>query len=455
MSAPMPTEIASATYAFGRNLSYASLPAEVRCQAARCLVDLLGVAAAGSGTVMARISRSVALSQFGALPGQGARTFFSGGTVSAAGAAMANAAALDSYDAHDGHALTKGHVGATVLPAILAAVDCMGVPVSGEEFIATLVMGYEIGLRSGIALHATASDYHSSGAWAAIGAAAVMARRLGLSELQWREALGIAEYHGPRGPMMRCIDFPSMVKDGATWGAMTGVTAALMAQQGFTGAPAELLEIEPIDGLWSDLGTRWRMLDQYFKPYPVCRWAQPAIQAALALRAEPGYDAALIDHVEVLTFTEACRLGASPPKNTEQAQYNLGYPLACALVLGRVGALEISEQAWRDPVLLEVMAKTQLREDAEYSRRFPAERCATVKVRLRSGRTMSYTSQTTLGDPSHPLDDVAIKAKALDSIATRCNGPQASRIFEQAWCVSAQPDVRPFLNLFMDVPVAA
>ena len=90
MSALMPREIASATYAFGRNLSYASLPAEVRCQAARCLVDLLGVAAAGSGTVMARIARSVALSQFGALPGQGARTFFSGGTVSAAGAAMAN-----------------------------------------------------------------------------------------------------------------------------------------------------------------------------------------------------------------------------------------------------------------------------------------------------------------------------------------------------------------------------
>ena len=52
-----------------------------------------------------------------------------------------------------------------------------------------------------------------------------------------RHALGIAEYHGPRSQMMRCIDFPTMVKDGSGWGAIVGLSA-VFAADGFTGAPA-------------------------------------------------------------------------------------------------------------------------------------------------------------------------------------------------------------------------
>ena len=36
-------------------------------------------------------------------------------------------------------------------------------------------------------------DYHTSGAWNALGCAAVTARRLGLDEKQTRQALGTAE----------------------------------------------------------------------------------------------------------------------------------------------------------------------------------------------------------------------------------------------------------------------
>ena len=54
--------------------------------------------------------------------------------------------------------------------------------------------------------------------------------------------MGIAEYHGPRSQMMRCMDHPTMVKDGSGWGAMCGVSAARMAKAGFTGAPALTLQ---------------------------------------------------------------------------------------------------------------------------------------------------------------------------------------------------------------------
>ena len=58
---------------------------------------------------------------------------------------------------------------------------------------------------------------------------ALMVLGLGLSAAQWQEALGIAEYHGPRAPMMRCIDYPTMVKDSTAWGAPSGVAAAYLA----------------------------------------------------------------------------------------------------------------------------------------------------------------------------------------------------------------------------------
>lgn len=86
--------------------------------------------------------------------------------------------------------------------------------------------------------------------------------------------------------MMRCIDHPTMVQDGSACGAFAGVSAALLAAEGFTGAPAGLLEASDVAHLWSDVGARWRLRELYFKPHPVCRRAQPAVEAGLALRRE-------------------------------------------------------------------------------------------------------------------------------------------------------------------------
>ena len=107
--------------AFGRGLDYASIPAPVRHQAVRCLVDLLGVAAAGSTTRMAAHARAVAVSQFGALPGQGARMFFADGTASATGAAMASRpvqlpanCGAGTWTSHTGTwSITTGQAGST------------------------------------------------------------------------------------------------------------------------------------------------------------------------------------------------------------------------------------------------------------------------------------------------------------------------------------------------------
>jgi 2-methylcitrate dehydratase PrpD len=81
-----------------------------------------------------------------------------------------------------------------------------------------------------------------------------------LDRAQTREAIGIAEYHGPRGQMMRLVDQPTMVKDGSGWGTMAGVSAAYLAAEGFTGAPAVTVEGDDAADLWDDLGQTWRIV---------------------------------------------------------------------------------------------------------------------------------------------------------------------------------------------------
>ncbi|HTO83967.1 MAG TPA: MmgE/PrpD family protein, partial [Methylomirabilota bacterium] len=147
------------------DLDTAAVPAEVRHFAALLLLDTLGVAAASRDMQAAHIARETALDLYAARPGgPAARLLFDGREASVAGAAFAAAAQIDNLDAHDGYNPTKGHLGVVIIPALLTFAQNVA-PLSGAEALAALIAGYEVGARAGIALHATVSDYHTSGAW--------------------------------------------------------------------------------------------------------------------------------------------------------------------------------------------------------------------------------------------------------------------------------------------------
>src|SRR6202043_2069342 len=95
------------------------------------------------------------------------RMLFDSRRASPAGGAFAGATTIDSFDAHDGHALIKGHAGAVVLRTLLTMVDSAAA-CAHREFITALALGYEVATRAGIALHAGAAEAHCSGAWNAI-----------------------------------------------------------------------------------------------------------------------------------------------------------------------------------------------------------------------------------------------------------------------------------------------
>ena len=221
---------------FAGSLTYGAIPAEVRSILRRSFADILGVAAVGATTEISTITKKIADRLWRSSPDTGAsRILFDGRPVSPAGAAFAGAFTVDAIDGHDGTSPCKGHAGSAVFPALLAVADSLRAsqhPLSGEDFMVALTVAYETAYRAGLTLHGTVPDYHTSGAWTAVGVAAGVSRLLGLTEEQTRHAAGIAEYHGPRSQMMRCIDHPTMLRDGVGWGAPSGVMAAYMAELG-------------------------------------------------------------------------------------------------------------------------------------------------------------------------------------------------------------------------------
>ena len=415
--------------ALARELGFDALPDDVVRMALRCLLDLIGVAAAGARTPAAAIVNAYASTQMCGRDRE-ARILFDGRSASLAGAAFAGAATIDAIDAHDGHVLTKGHAGVALLPALLAYIDG-GIGerrhIDGREFIACLVLGYELATRAGIALHATTSDYHCSGAWNALGCAALGGRLMDFDERRMRDALGIAEYLGPRGQILRVCAQPTMLKDGSASGAHAGVTAALLAREGFTGAPALTVESDEVKTLWSDLGQRWRIREQYFKAYPVCRWAQPAVEAALCLKRAHRFDAQDIVAIGIDSFREAIDLGSQcrMPATTDEAQYSLPFPVAAALIFGRVGPAEIGAPGLSDPRVARLLARFSLTEHDEFSRRFPAERWARVRISLADGRSLVSEPAQARGGPEHPLSDEELGAK-YHELADPVLGPRRS-----------------------------
>ena len=417
-------------------------PADVVRQAKRCLLDLIGVAAAGSQLEVSRITRSVALTQFGGAQG---RFLFDGRQASAAGAALANSMTIDGFDAHDGHPLTKGHAGCGSLAALIAfAGDGSGL--TGADALGHLVCGYEVAIRAGIALHATASDYHTTGAWVCIAAAGIGARMLDLDAAATREAIGIAEYYGPRSQMMRCIDHPTMIKDGSGWGTMAGVVSAYLAREGFTGAPAITVEGEGVAGLWEDIGGRWRIGEQYFKAYPVCRWAQPAMEAVAQLRRDHEFGHNQIEAITVRTFHEASRLATPQPRGTDDAQYSVPFPVAALLVRGQVGPGEIDGDALVDPDILRLSNRTALIDDPGYSALFPGERWAEVEIVLADGRRLASRPAVARGSAENPLSSRDISEKFHGLMGASGFGGRARRIEDLVMNIDAALSVAPLLE---------
>ncbi len=430
---------------FVRRLDPAHLSDAALHQASRCVLDVLGVAIAGTRTPMAQIGAQFAFEQFasGKCTVIGARR-----ALGITGAAWVNCNAASALDLDDGHRLAMGHPGACVIPAALAVAETTGA--TGREFLAAIIAGYEIAVRASVARVPWYKErMYSSGIWGVFGAAAAAGKLLGFDQATLQSAIGNAGSHGPFPPGGLQANH-AMVKEVIGWAGMTGCAAALLAEEGFLG-PEDLMDYsgrwdtaQLVGGLGDPNG--YAILRTYFKPHAVCRWAHSSVDAVLELIGRHGIQPGDIRRIRVETFDEVTRLVNYTPRNAIAAQFSIPFALAIAALRRRIEPEDLSDANLHLPEILALARKVEVVVDPEIDAQFPAKTIARVTMVTGSG-TVQTTVEYPRGNPENPLTDGDLGAK-FRSLTVRIIGEHACQGVQAAVAdLPRSPDVTGLTRL--------
>lgn len=373
-------------------------PKEVQDRAVVCSIDLLIALILGSHGKQFRVGTSMARNYYksGNTPVVGTKEKFG-----LLGAIVAMSHASNSFDIDDGHNMIKGHPGTSFIAGLLAS--ALKENLTYREYLTTLVISYEISIRAGLAIQNYYNFLHSTGTYGAVGTAAAIARNMHFTERQLNTALSIAEFHAPLTPVMHSVEYPSMNKDGVPFGALVGAEAALETLEGSTGV-GYVLELPEYQTLVNSLGKEYEILNLYFKPYTCCRWAHQPVKACIDLKEANKFESSDVACVKVHTFEPAARLSKIIPESTDEAQYNIAWPVASAIVHGDVGINEVLEPALNNKEVQNVMSKLEFVVDSDLDAKFPAKRQAWVEVELKDGTVLTSDIYEAPGEKEDHVD---------------------------------------------------
>ena len=465
---------------FGAAFSLDDAPEDDRRYAKLLALDLFGCALAGLDTEEARLARRAAraLSPGGgadAAIGKNRRVLRGGGNASLWGtgeaaepgvAAMVNGTTAHALELDDFHGVD--HSGAVTLPALLAAADAGG-EADGRRVLEGMIFGYEVGRRlldgaGGYRRH-NATGWHTTGTLGSYAAAAAVAKLLGLDERRMLWALGIAgSFTG--GTWAFNLDGAMSKRYHAGAAAQTGLQAAFLAREGFTG-PASVLEAErggyfnlygegmtpaaraAADGLGRDFRIGWAGV----KVYACCRGIHGALDVALGFRRTHGLRAEEIESVDVLcTPVQKDQLGLAFPKTRIEAQFSLPYSTAVAFLHGEAGYEFFTEKWIGDPEIEALAARVALEADEARS----LEEEPVLTVRTRDGRAFTGQQPVPIGDPANPVPEADIRAK-YRALAGRHLAPETAGRLEEAVLALDRPgrlaEVRAILAERAECPV--
>jgi len=387
----------------------AQIAASARDAAKKCVLDLMGVAAAGFSSAGARALREAASTLVSPGP---ASVWFSGAGLHAAGAALANSGAASALDLDDGHRAAGGHPGAAIIPAALALAESYGC--SGQDLVSAIILGYEVAVRVAAARDFSRLDTLSTGRWCAYGVVAAAGRLLHMVPARLAQAMAVA---GVLSPGLSAAGYSSVmgnrVKEGISWATFLGLVALDLAQKGFTG-PTDILDHPAYydrHRIVQGLGERFAIEEVYFKPYACCRWIHSALDGLLSLMSEHRLRGDDIRRATVSTFERALGLNNYPePTTLEAAQYSIPFCLAAAALEGKEALRPLPESLLGRSDIVELAKRVELRFDAELDRRFPAQVPARVALETGRGRFERLVEHP-LGDPANAMDFAALREK--------------------------------------------
>lgn len=448
----MPEAVSEKLAEFIIATEYPLLPSEVVEATKRCFLDWLGSAIAGSEERPTQILLAVA-KELGGKPE--ATLIPDGSRSSSLLAALVNAASSHTLEVDDLHQPSILHPAASVIPATFALAEREGT--TGEEFITALVVGYEVAIRVGEAAGPSHYEFwHTTGTCGTFGAAAACGKLLGLDREQLVWAFGSAG--------TQASGLWEFLKDGAmskqlhpAKAAASGLLSALLARKGFTGATSifegkqgflrATSKAFDLEKLVKGLGESYRIAETSFKAHAACYHTHPAIDAALALRATHQLAPGHIERALVTLYSAAVDLlGGVELSSPYAAKFHLPFCVATALVYGSVDLNAFSEERLKDPAILALLPKIELRREEAFDRLYPERWPAVVEVVTKVGETYQASVEHPKGGPRNPLSEGELVAK-FHHLAGRCYPEDwRARLVKEVLALEKHPSMASFLK---------
>lgn len=436
---------------FASGIRHDDLPADVVHQVKRVVADTLACSAGGCHGAPTALARRLAASTSSATP---ARMLGTRAVTAPDMAAFVNTVAVRYIDCNDTYAGIGGHP-SDMIGAVLAAADVAGA--SGRDVITAIALGYEVYCRLADVVRVGQRGF-DQGALCVLGSTAAAGRLLGLSPGQLAHALAmVAASYLPLG-VIRTGEL-SMWKGCATAAAnRAALFTVQLAALGMTGPPNAF---EDPNGWWHHLAGGpvqlrpfggydgpWRVMLTSFKSYP----AQIHIQGAIALAAELRSQVRVeeIARIDITSYRSAVHSSADPakwlPRNRETADHSLPYLVAVALLDGTVTPASFTPARMADPAVPPLLAKMTVREDPEFTRRFPEEARTRIEVTTAGGRRLLAETAHPRGHYLNPLTDAEIDAKFRALAAGVLPPAQCDAALAAVWGLEAAPNLTGLLD---------
>lgn len=443
MSTPLARQLAD----WSRTITVDDLPADVLAATKLRVLDVIGLAIAGSQTDFGRSTRQGAV----ALSPRGPATIVAtGDRVAASYAAFANAALAQALEFDDTHNESIVHMSSPAVAAALALAQTRRI--TGREALTAIAIGNEISCRVGVVakgqLHRR--GFHPTGLFAPFGVTYLTGRLLDLDAEAMSRAAGICG--SMAAGLLECwVDGTQSKFLHSGFAAQNGIAAATLAQAGVTGpptifegrfglfashvqAPHKGAPYEESDfvRVTADLGTTWESRNASFKPYPAAHVLHPYVDAILRVRARDGVTPSDVERIDCPVAEFNVSIVCEPqseklkPASDSHARISLQYTLAEALYRGSLGRDAYSDAHRRHPEILALAERVHYHVDPKFPGpgRFKGE----VRITLRDGRTITETQEHNLGSRENPMTAAQLRDKFTDNAGTVLGAERCARL---------------------------
>lgn len=199
--------------------------------------------------------------------------------------------------------------------------------------------------------------------------------------------------------------------------------------------------------LVAGLGEDYAIAENYFKPYPTCRFTHPALDALEGILREKKISSEEIVRVTVTSFKAAVHTASKPPANVEAMRFSVPYLIAARLSRGRIDLRTLDHDIVHDPQVRELAGRVEMSLSQEYEQMRPGRNPAKVTLHLKDGQELTREVMDCLGDPLKPMPREDLAAKFLDLAGPVIGADRGKQFFEKMQGLESVENVKPLMRM--------